>query len=70
MLVRLVGVHSVKRKLASGKEVTYHYAWRGGPRIQAKPGTLAFSAEYHKRLRERESLPASAAGSLSELIAA
>jgi integrase len=70
MLVRLVGVHSVRRKLAGGEEVTYHYAWRGGPRIVAKPGTLAFSAEYHKRLREREKLPANAAGSLSELIAA
>jgi integrase len=70
MLVRLVGVHKVKATLANGKKVEYFYAWRGGPRIQAKPGTLAFSAEFHKRLREREKLPPSAAGSLSELIAA
>lgn len=30
---RLVGLHSVKRKLASGENVTYHYAWRGGPKL-------------------------------------
>jgi integrase len=70
MLVRLVGVHKVKATLSDGTKVEYFYAWRGGPRIQAKPGTLAFSAEFHKRLREREKLPANAAGSLSELIAA
>lgn len=68
MLVSLVGVHKVRAKLASGEVVTYYYAWRGGPRIKAKPGSLAFNAEYHKRLREREKLPGSAAGSLSELI--
>lgn len=68
MLVRLVGVHSVKRKLASGETVTYHYAWRGGPRIKAKPGTLAFSAEYHRLQREREVKRPGAKGTLSELI--
>ena len=33
MRVKLVGIHSVKMKLAGGGEVTYRYAWRGGPRI-------------------------------------
>lgn len=66
MLVRLVGVHSVTRTLASGATVTYHYAWRGGPRIKAKPGTSEFSAEYHRLNRTRPNGPGK--GALSELI--
>lgn len=70
MLVRLVGVHSVKATLSDGTKTTYHYAWRGGPRIKAKPGSLAFSAEFHRYQREREKLPANLVGTLSELIGA
>lgn len=35
------GIHAVKAK---GKQ--YRYAWRGGPRLFAEPGTPAFEAEY------------------------
>lgn len=52
---KLVGVHSVTAKLASGQEVTYHYAWRGGPRIKAKPGTKAFTQEFVRLTKARPS---------------
>ncbi len=69
MLVKLVGVHRVKAKLADGSSAEYFYAWRGGPRIKAKPGTLAFSAEFHRHMRTKETLPAEK-GTLSEQITA
>ncbi|MEO3387371.1 tyrosine-type recombinase/integrase [Mesorhizobium sp. CAU 1741] len=53
MDARLVGVHTVKATLASGKEVVYHYAWRGGPRIKAKPGTNAFVQEFARLTKAR-----------------
>lgn len=58
MEVKLVGLHKVKAKTASG-EVTYYYAWRGGPRIKAKPGTRAFMQEYVRLTngREKQSKP-------------
>lgn len=45
MRVKLNGVHKVKRKLATGVVQVYYYAWRGGPRIHAKPHTEAFVVE-------------------------
>lgn len=33
VLVNLKGVHRVRKILADGSSVEYHYAWRGGPRI-------------------------------------
>lgn len=53
MLVRLIGVHKVKATLAGGRTAVYHYAWRGGPRIDAAPGTNAFAAEFHRLTRSR-----------------
>lgn len=38
----LKGVHKVKKTLASGKVENYYYAWRGGPSIDAEPGTPEF----------------------------
>ena len=46
MYVRLKGVHAVKAKLADGRPTTYYYAWRGGPRLHAEPGTPEFIAEF------------------------
>lgn len=46
MQVRLIGVHRVRKLLADGSIRVYHYAWRGGPRIEAEPGTREFMAEY------------------------
>lgn len=47
MRVVLKGIHRVRRKLANGEMKVHFYAWRGGPAIQAKPGTPEFVREYH-----------------------
>ena len=44
--VRLQGVHRVRRRLADGRVVTYHYAWRGGPRLPGEPGSPEFVAAW------------------------
>lgn len=49
--VDLKGLHTVKAK---GK--TYYYAWRGGPRIKAEPGTPAFLKAYQEAI-ENERIP-------------
>jgi integrase len=46
MRARVVGVHRVKRRLANGDVRIHHYAWRGGPKIEAAPDTPEFLAEY------------------------
>lgn len=67
MKTRLVGVHSVNAKLADGTTVTYHYAWRGGPRMESKPGTPAFVHEF-TRLTQGRPEKVSKKGTLGELI--
>ena len=47
MRVKLKGINTTKAKLADGSEVVYHYAWRGGPRLQGKPGSPEFVEGYH-----------------------
>lgn len=44
--VNLKGIHQVKKRLADGSIATYYYAWRGGPRIEAPPGTEGFVQEF------------------------
>lgn len=66
MRVHLKGVHRVERRLANGKSRVYYYAWRGGPRIDAQPGSPAFVLTYqeaHAALRRPK------AGTLFSLIA-
>ena len=53
MRVRLKGVYSVPMTLAGGRKVTYRYAWRGGPRLLAEPGTPEFHAEYTAAVASR-----------------
>jgi integrase len=55
MRVHLKKVHSVPMKLANGERVTYHYAWRGGPRLAGEAGSAEFLASYtaaHQSRRE------------------
>lgn len=49
--VDLKGIHIIKHRRPGKPTVEYHYAWRGGPRIEAEPGTDAYAAEFaaHKR---------------------
>lgn len=51
MRVKLKGIHKVKKTLADGKVVKYHYAWRGGPRLEGKPGSPEFIASYNEALK-------------------
>jgi integrase len=46
MLARLKGINRVTKRLADGRAVTYYYAWKGGPRLQGKPGSPEFHASY------------------------
>lgn len=55
MEVKLVGIHKVKRKLANGKVREHFYAWRGGPKMKEEPGTRAFTQEYIRLTRTRQS---------------
>lgn len=48
-MIELKGLYTVKAK---GR--TYHYAWRGGPRIKATYGTPAFAAEFAHHHAERK----------------
>lgn len=68
MKARLLGIHTVNKRLASGERRTYYYAWRGGPRITAEAGTREFIAEYVRLTRARAEAPYN--GSMAELIRA
>ena len=67
MRLRLKGVALTHKKLASGKRVTYHYAWRGGPRLPGLPGSPEFMAAYHEATKAR--MPRPAGPTIATLIA-
>lgn len=46
MRVRIKGIHTTHKKLASGERKKYFYAWKGGPAINAAPGTPDFVRLY------------------------
>jgi len=48
MRVRLKGINWSIKKLADGTLKTYWYAWKGGPRIDAEPGTPEFMRLYNE----------------------
>ena len=48
MRVHLKGIHRIERRLATGETRIYYYAWRGGPRIDAQPGTPEFIHSYQE----------------------
>lgn len=69
MRVELVGIHKVRAKLAGGVRVTYYYAWRGGPRMEADPADEhAFGAEFFRLTRDRDAK--AALGRFPELVKA
>ncbi len=57
MRVRLKGLNRVTKKLADGSKATYYYAWKGGPRLPAKPGDPDFAAAYSEAHSARLSAP-------------
>lgn len=63
--VKTPGLHKVRRRLVDGTDQVYHYAWRGGPRIEAAPGTPAFVTEFQRLTTDR---PDHHAGTLQAII--
>lgn len=57
MRIRLKGLNRVKKRLASGKTVTYYYAWKGGPRLQGDPGSQQFIESYNAAIAARFAAP-------------
>ena len=55
MRVVLKGIDSAVKRLADGSTRTYHYAWRGGPRLEGEPGTPEFVASYNVAVAGRPS---------------
>jgi integrase len=45
--IRLKGINSRRKQLADGTWKTYWYAWKGGPRLDGKPGSPEFIASYN-----------------------
>jgi integrase len=48
--IKLKGINKVTKRLADGRKVTYYYAWKGGPRLDGKPGTPEFVASYNSAI--------------------
>ena len=57
MHVRLKGLNKVRKQLADGSTVTYHYAWKGGPRLPGKPGSSEFIDAYNQSISEKSKQP-------------
>lgn len=64
--VKLKGLNRTTARLASGKVVTYWYAWKGGPRLPGRPGDVTFMAAYNAAISDRR---APVAHTLSGLVA-
>jgi integrase len=56
MQIRRAGVHTVKKRLASGAIKEYRYAWRGGPRMKSEPDTREFALELMRLTRDRNTV--------------
>lgn len=57
MRVRLKGTNKVTKRLADGSTVTYHYAWKGGPRLPGKPGSAEFVVAYNTAVAAKVTPP-------------
>jgi integrase len=57
MRVALKHVKTVRRRLASGKTETYHYAWPGGPRLRGAPGSPEFIQSYNEAWQQTNTAP-------------
>lgn len=57
MRVRLKGINRVTKRLADGSRATYHYAWKGGPRLPGRPGDPEFVAAYNEAVAQKAKQP-------------
>src|SRR5262245_48452589 len=46
-----ITIRGIATVTAKGR--TYHYAWRGGPRLRGEPGTPEFVASYNEAVADR-----------------
>lgn len=53
MKIKLKGLNRNRKKLADGSIVTYYYAWKGGPRLEGKPGSPEFIASYSRAVEQQ-----------------
>lgn len=60
-------LNRVTKRLASGRRVTYFYAWKGGPRIDADYGSAEFAAQYRDAHASRTH-PAKVTGTLQDIL--
>jgi integrase len=58
MHVRLKGLNCYRHRLKDGSRVEYWYAWKGGPRLQGKPGSPEFIASYNAAVATKIAPPA------------
>ena len=65
MRIRLKGLNCSRKKLANGEITTYWYAWRGGPRLDGRPGSTEFIASYNRAVVE---LPKAQIGTLDFIL--
>lgn len=57
MRIRLKGINSNTKRLADGTQVTYYYAWKGGPRLQGELGSPEFVASYNEAVARKVTPP-------------
>ena len=65
MRVPLQGINTKKKRLADGREVTYYYAWKGGPPLRGEYGSPEFIVSYMEACAQKR---APAAGSLLAIL--
>lgn len=69
MRQNLKHVHRIVKTAADGRRVEYFYAWRGGPRIVAEPGSPAFHLAYTEAWKNRGAPKDAKGATLAALVA-
>lgn len=57
MRIKLKGLNTVRVKRKDGSVVAYHYAWKGGPRVEGVLGSPEFMANYTAALEDLRRKP-------------
>jgi integrase len=57
MRIRLKGINSKKRRLASGAFKTYYWLGKGGPPLPGEPGSPEFMDAYNKAVARKSAAP-------------
>ena len=57
MRLRLKGINTVCKVLATGRRVTYYYGWKGGPPLRGEPGSPEFITSYNEAVARKVTPP-------------